>query len=90
MIGSICFEHNYAHHQQLITIVLIAIWAVRLLGCVRVVFGLCPGCVRVQVIARRAVTCNQDTYPTCLHLTSNQQPKNRTAHVVISTRVVSS
>ena len=38
-----------------------------------------------------AIACNPDTYPACLHLTSNQQqPKNRTAHVVISIIVVSS
>ena len=39
----------------------------------------------------QAIACSPDTYPACLHLTSNQQqPKNRTVHVVISTIVVSS
>jgi len=38
-----------------------------------------------------AIACSPETYPACLHLISNQQqPKNRTANVVISTIVVSS
>ena len=75
MIGSTCFGHYYAHHQELTTTVLITTWAVRFLGCCWL----------------QAIACSQDTYPACLHLTSNhQQPKNRTAHVVISTIVVSS
>ena len=38
----------------------------------------------------QAIACSPDTYPACLHLTSNQQqPKNRRAHLVISTIVVS-
>ena len=39
MMGWTCFGHYYAHHQELTTIVLITTWAVRFLGCVRVVFG---------------------------------------------------
>ena len=38
-----------------------------------------------------AVAYSPDTYPACLHITSNQQqPKNQTTYVVISTVVVSS
>jgi len=65
MLGSTCFGHYYAHHQELTTIVLITTWAVS---------GL------------QAIACTPETYPACLHLTSNQQqPKNRAVHVVIST-----
>ena len=40
---------------------------------------------------RLNVACSPDTYPACLHLTSNQQqPKNGKANVVIRTIVVSS
>ena len=39
----------------------------------------------------KAIACSPDIYPTYLYLTSSQQqPKNRTAHVVISTIAVSS
>jgi len=44
----------------------------------------------LQVIAR-SLACSPDTTPACPHITSNQQqPKNGTANVVISTIVVSS
>ena len=33
MIGSTCFGHCYAHHQELTTIVLMITWVVRFLGC---------------------------------------------------------
>jgi len=33
MIGSTCFGHHYAHHQDLTTITLVTIWTVRFLGC---------------------------------------------------------
>jgi len=32
MLGSTCFGHHYAHHQELTTIVLITTWAIRFLG----------------------------------------------------------
>ena len=45
----------------------------------------------VVLITTWSVACGPDTYPACLHLTSNQQqPKNRTVHVVISKIVVRS
>jgi len=79
MIGSTYFGHFYVHHQELTTLVLITTWTVPFLGC-----------CWLKVIAI-ALACRPGTYPVCLHLTSNQQqPKNETAHVVISTIVVSS
>ena len=82
MIGSTCFGYYCAHHQELTTIVLITTWAFRILGCCW---------LEVRCRQAIAITCSSDTYPACLHLTANQQPpKNRTAHVVISTIVVSS
>jgi len=32
MIGSACFGHCYAHHQELTTVVLITTWALQFLG----------------------------------------------------------
>jgi len=80
MIGRTCFGHCYAHHQELTTIVLITTLAVRFLGC-----------CWLEVRCRQAGLVSGLQAIACLHLTSNQQqPKNRTAHVVISTIVVSS
>ena len=92
IIGSICFGHCYAHHQELTTIILITKLVISFLVCCRLEVrcrhaGQMSG---LQTIAR-TIACSPDTYPACLHLTSNQQqPKNQTAHVVISTIVVSS
>jgi len=33
VIGSTCFGHHYAHHQELTTIMLVTTWAVRFLVC---------------------------------------------------------
>jgi len=85
MIDSTCFGQYYVHHQELTTIVLITTWAVPFLGCSfwKLRAGRLDKC--------KSIACTPDTYPACLHLTSNQQqPKKRTAHVVINTTVVSS
>ena len=45
MIGSTCFGHYYAHHQELTTVVLITTWVVRFCkearGGVNVSYGIC-------------------------------------------------
>jgi hypothetical protein len=46
LIGSACFGHYYAHHQELATIMLITVLVVSFLVCCRLEFRLewCPGC----------------------------------------------
>ena len=83
MFRALLFPSSGDHDYSAITTL-----AVRLLGCTWLEIR----CRQTgQVSGLQAIICSPETYPAYLYLTSNQQqPKNRTAHVVISTIVVSS
>jgi len=63
MIGSTCFGHYCAHHQELTTIVLITTWTVLFLGCcwLEVRCSQAGYVSGLQAIARRAIACNSST-----------------------------
>jgi len=89
VLGSTCFGHHYAHHQELTTIALVTTYAVWFWRC-------CWLGVKCRqngwVSGPKAVTAfGPDTHPFCLHLTPNQQQlEKQTAYVVTNAIVVSS
>jgi len=86
LIGSACFGHYYAHHQDLATIMLSTTLVVSsLVCCVSEIRCGQAGVVSGLQAKARAIACSPDTTPAYPHLTSNlQQTKNETTNVVIN------